>query len=336
MPRVSVVIPTFNRRAFIGPTVESVLAQTMRDLEVVVVDDGSTDGTAEFLEAQFGEAIRVIRLPCNHGRSTARNTGWALARGEFVAFLDSDDIWLPGKLAAQLPHFDDPAVALVHCRVGKIDRNGAPLEADSAELDAAFEDAAARGYGYGGITETWCRMYTSAVVLRRDLLRRTAGFDPRFSNFEDWDLLWRVARDGEVATVREALVMHRTHPGNTPTIWADNAAPWLAINRKHLTELEDVPVGPETRRARGNLLVNMALGEYWRRNLPASRAWMRRALRANPGPLLARPTHYVWCAPLVHALLPRPLADRVLARIRPDLYLDNAPEPPHEPARLAA
>jgi glycosyltransferase involved in cell wall biosynthesis len=322
-----VVIPTFNRRGWIGATIDSVLAQSFRDVEVIVVDDGSTDGTVEHLADRFGERIRIERLPCNHGRSTARNVGWATARGEFVAFLDSDDLWLPDKLDRQLPRFADPAVALVHCRVGKTDASGERLEAESRALEREFEAAEARGYGYGGITRTWCRMYTSAVVVRREGLRQTGGFDPRLSNFEDWDVLWRTARDGAVVTVPETLVLHRTHPGNTPTIWARAAVPWLAVNRKHLSEIAGGPPNPENGRASANLLLNMALGEYWRRNLGASRRWMWRAVLADPG-ILARPGYYLWGAPLMHALLPRRLADWMIDRIGPDRYGDDPGSPP--------
>ncbi len=323
MTTVSVVIPTFNRRQWISATVESVLAQTFRDLEVIVVDDGSTDGSADMLDEAFGDRIRIERLPSNLGRSTARNVGWALAKGEFVAFLDSDDLWSPDKLSRQLPYFGRPEVALVHCWVGKTDATGLRQERESLDLEQEFRVAAARGYGYGGITQTWCRMYTSAVVLRRDLLQKTGGFDPRLSNFEDWDVLWRVARLGEVATVPETLVLHRTHPGNTPTVWANDAAQWLAVNHKHLAELEGTTLGPEERRARGNLLLNIALGEYWRRDLAASRRWIWRALLADPG-VLARSADYVWRAPLLHAVLPHRLADRVLTRISADPYVASA------------
>lgn len=324
MPTVSVVIPTLNRRRWILATVRSVLAQTYRDFEIIVVDDGSTDGTADMLAAEFGDSIRVERLPTNHGRSTARNVGWAMARGEFVAFLDSDDIWLPAKLSRQIPLFENQRVVLAHCRVGKTDGAGERLEAESAALEREFEIAEQRGYAYGGITRTWCRMYTSAVVVRRDILRKSGGFDARLSNFEDWDVLWRVAREGEVATVREALVLHRTHPGNTPTVWTKDAAPWLAVNRKHLSELARRPIGADERLARANLLVNMALGEYWRRDLAASRRWMWKAIRADPR-ILTQPGHYVWCAPLMHALLPHAVAELIVERIGPDRYI-TAPE----------
>ncbi len=321
MPAVSVVIPTYNRRNWICATVESALAQTVTDLEVIVVDDGSSDGTADLLTSTFANRIRVERLPHNQGRSTARNVGWAIARGDLVAFLDSDDLWLPAKLQRQIPCFDNPDVVLVHCRVGKTDHTGCRLDEESRNLEHEFDLARTRGYGYGGITETWCRMYTSAVVVRRELLRTTGGFDARLSNFEDWDLLWRIARLGKVATVEETLVLHRIHSGNTPTIWEQDAAPWLLVNRKHL---EDLRTGhnPEDSRARRNLLVNMALGEYWKRDLAASRRWMWRALLADPF-LLARP-RYVWCAPLLHACLPHVIADRLAARVGCDRYITAA------------
>jgi len=314
MPTVSVVIPTYNRGLFISQTVESVLAQTFRDLEVIVVDDGSTDGTVDLLAAQFNQRIRVERLPHNQGCSTARNVGWAMARGQFVAFLDSDDLWMPEKLTRQMPLFDSPGVVMSHCWVRKIDENGRPLVSESAELEQQFAEASRRGYDYGGITETWCRMYTSAVVLRRELLRETGGFDPRLWNFEDWDLLWHVARLGAVATLTEPLVLHRTHRGNTPTVWTEDAGQWLNVMRKHLLLSQ-----PVEKNAVRNLLVNMALGEYWRRDLAASRRWMWRALRADPT-LLLKPGYYVWGAPLLHACLPHFAASWLVARSGVDDY----------------
>ncbi|MFC6974687.1 glycosyltransferase family 2 protein [Halomicroarcula sp. GCM10025709] len=101
-PRVSVVVPTYNRADTVGRAVESALAQTVTDIEVVVVDDGSTDDTAAVVTGIDDERVRYLAHERNRGRSAARNTGIEAARGEYVAFLDSDDRWLPGKLDRQL------------------------------------------------------------------------------------------------------------------------------------------------------------------------------------------------------------------------------------------
>ena len=124
MPVVSVVIPTYNRKRYIAQTVESVLAQTYRDFETIVVDDGSTDGTAHMLASQFGNRIRLQRLPRNQGRSAARNLGWTLARGEFVAFAT----WT-GR----------PAAAAAS---GAVSANGAAALAPVSALVAGGADAA--------------------------------------------------------------------------------------------------------------------------------------------------------------------------------------------------
>ncbi len=322
MTLVSVVIPVYNRRSLIAATVASALAQTRPGVEVIVVDDGSTDDSADVVEETFGGLVRVVRLAVNRGRSAARNEGVAVARGALVAFLDSDDLWSPDKLARQVPHFEDPSVVLVHCHVSKVDAEGRALEAESRELARAFAFADARGYDYGGITETWCRMYTSAVVVRRDAFEASGGFDPRLSNFEDWDILWRIARTGRVMTVREPLVRHRVHPGNTPTNWIENAEPWLYVCRKHLAELPAASRDPVLRRARHNLLLNLSLGEYWRRHRWASRWWMWRALGVELRPL-RNPGYFTWSAPLLHAFLPRFIADRLVRAWKVDPY-ENA------------
>lgn len=323
MTLVSVVIPTFNRRDFVVSAVNSVLAQTYQPIEIVVVDDGSSDGTVDALHEAFGNRVRVVALPQNLGRSTARNKGWELAQGELVAFLDADDIWLPEKIAKQVPAFADPRVSLVHTWAGKIDVNGNALEAESAQMAREFAIALKRGYDYGGITETWCRLYTSAAMVRRSALS-TGGFDPGISSFEDWDVLWRIARDGRVVTIAEQLLLHRRHEGNTPTVWANAAVPWVHVCARHLREMpasSSSQSRAELRRARHNLLLNLSLGEFWRRRYWASRWYMWRALLVSARPL-REPTYWVWGAPLVHAFLPRLLAGYISRRLPVDQYVD--------------
>jgi len=100
--RLSVVIPTWNRAGLVGEAVESALGQEGGDLEVIVVDDGSTDGTAEVIERRFGKSVKLLRMATRSGVGAARNEGVCQATGDLLAFLDSDDLWLPGKLKAEL------------------------------------------------------------------------------------------------------------------------------------------------------------------------------------------------------------------------------------------
>ena len=127
MPTVSVIIPTYNRRTYVQEAIDSVLAQTYPDYEIIVIDDGSTDGTDQVLHARYGDRIRYVWQE-NQGESAARNRGIALARGEYIALLDSDDLWLPDKLAKQIPFLDShPGAVLALPQVWQINANGERL-----------------------------------------------------------------------------------------------------------------------------------------------------------------------------------------------------------------
>jgi len=120
---ISVIIPAYNHARYLAEAIDSVLAQTYAPLEIIVVDDGSTDGTPA-VAASYGDRIRYIRQE-NAGVGAARNNGIAAARGEYLAFLDSDDIWLPEKLEREIALFDaDPQLGFVHCGVEKFDESG--------------------------------------------------------------------------------------------------------------------------------------------------------------------------------------------------------------------
>ena len=128
MPRVSVVIPTYNCEQFLDRTIDSALRQTYQDFEIIVVDDGSTDGT-QSLVAGYGKAVRYVYQP-NQGASAARNTALSQASGEFIAYLDADDLWLPEKLARQVEFLDaHPACGFVHTEVSVIDEQDNVLHA---------------------------------------------------------------------------------------------------------------------------------------------------------------------------------------------------------------
>ena len=120
---VSVIIPVYNDEAYIGQTIDSVLAQTYRDLEIIVVDDASTDNTPRLVQA-YGEAVRYIRLDHNQGAAVARNAGLFLASGRYVAFLDSDDCWLPTKIEKQLACFKNHPTGFCYTAFERMDRDG--------------------------------------------------------------------------------------------------------------------------------------------------------------------------------------------------------------------
>ncbi len=197
---VSVVIPTFNRRQLVRGAVASVCAQRDADYEIIVVDDGSTDGTAEALRAEFGSRIRVVCTE-NHGVSSARNRGVAESHGELIAFLDSDDLWLPAKLAAQARFFAEHADAAI-CQTEEIWlRNGVrvnPCKHHEKPSGDIFE-ASLR----------LCLVSPSAVMMRRLLFETVGGFDESLPACEDYDLWLRTARTTPVYLLDEPLVIKR-------------------------------------------------------------------------------------------------------------------------------
>jgi glycosyltransferase involved in cell wall biosynthesis len=205
---VSVVIPVHNGLPFVIEAVHSVLAQTRPPDQVIVVDDGSTDGTADRLDAEFGGRILLLRQK-NAGVSAARNAGIAAASGDLVAFLDADDSWLPQKLERQVALLDaDPGVGLVHCGVQDVDASGVPLDRHDDGLDGWVVNELVllrRPVVLGG---------GSGLVVRRDVLAQLGGFDDHHSTAADRDLFVRIAARHRVAFLRDAMLRYRRHDTN--------------------------------------------------------------------------------------------------------------------------
>jgi glycosyltransferase involved in cell wall biosynthesis len=207
VPTVSVIIPTYNHAPFLPEALESVFAQTCSPLEAIVVDDGSTDKTAEVLRMYEGR-VRVLRQP-NRGVAAARNAGAAAASGELLAFLDADDTWLPAKLERQVARFDgEPEIGLLHCGVAEVDGGGRQLRVRLDGMEGWVSSEMLlfrRGVILGG---------GSAAVIRRAIFLRVGGFDEVLSTSADWDLYYRVARRYPVGFLPEVLVRYRVHSGN--------------------------------------------------------------------------------------------------------------------------
>ena len=198
---VSVVIPTFNRAKKVTRAISSVLYQTFSDYEVIVVDDGSTDETPEAL-SRFGRRITYLPHATNRGVSAARNTGIRASRAPFIAFLDSDDYWLPGKLAAQISFFSDHPRAVL-CQTEEIwIRKGRRVNPQKKHLKPEgdiFEPSLKR-----------CLVSPSAVMLKRPLLERVGLFDEALPACEDYDLWLRIACRYPVYLIREHLVVRES------------------------------------------------------------------------------------------------------------------------------
>jgi glycosyltransferase involved in cell wall biosynthesis len=198
------VIPTYNYARFLRESIDSVLAQTYPALEVIVVDDGSTDETPQIL-AGYGDRIRVISQT-NQGVGAARNAGIAAARGEYIAFLDSDDIMRARKLEHDIARFErDPELGLVHCGAESFDNAGKTLSVSLTGLEGWVapellaldrEVIAAPGSG---------------IAVPKRVAEEIGGFDVRLQPSEDWDFCYRIAVRYRVGFVAEILVRYRLH-----------------------------------------------------------------------------------------------------------------------------
>jgi len=198
-PQVSVVIPTYNRGWILKAAVDSVLAQDFKDFELIVVDDGSTDNTSDLL-ASYGRSVRVF-FQRNKGVSAARNRGIAEAYGPLIAFLDSDDLWLPGKLSAQVEFFNKAPDALI-CQTEELwIRNGIrinPKKRHKKPSGMIFEPSLAL-----------CLVSPSAVMMRRSLLDTVGGFDETLPACEDYDLWLRISCRFPVHLIDTPLIVKR-------------------------------------------------------------------------------------------------------------------------------
>ncbi len=198
---VTTIIPTYNRAQDCVVAVESALAQTHREQEILVIDDGSTDDTEAVL-ARFGDRIRYVKK-VNAGVSAARNLGMEMARGEAIAFLDSDGSWMPEKLARQVAVLEErPAVALVITSMLVVNPDGSVLEAFSRRTTIPVDGRVLRHVLRNPA------MTPSTALIRTSVLRELGGFDPTLPTAKDLDLHLRIALRHEVAVIDEPLARY--------------------------------------------------------------------------------------------------------------------------------
>jgi glycosyltransferase involved in cell wall biosynthesis len=205
MPKVSVVIPVYNGARTIGRALESVFAQTFRDFEIIVVNDGSTDDTASVL-AGYGDRIHLVSQS-NRGVSAARNAGLRVSVGEYLVFLDDDDEWMPEMLARCTAVLDqDPDCVLAYTGVLKVDLTGMPTP-DQEPLTGGVESPT--------MAQALARPWTivpSQFLVRRAVLERSHGFDERLGGPEDIYFLLQAREQGYFRSIPELLVRKATRP----------------------------------------------------------------------------------------------------------------------------
>ena len=203
MPTVSVIIHTYNNEKFIAETVASVLNQTYKDYEIIVVDDGSVDGTRDAL-VPYMQKIRY-HYKENGGIASAKNAGISLSETEFVAFLDHDDLWVPDKLQLQMEHFNEnPQIGLVYAKYTSF--------RDGKELRTKPE----KGYSGWIFKELLSKSFiqTSTVVVKRECLDAVGPYDETFSLGDEYDMFLRISKKFQCGFIDKGLTRYRVHDTN--------------------------------------------------------------------------------------------------------------------------
>lgn len=225
MPEVSVVVPTRNRSALLAQTLRTVLWQQNVDLEVIVIDEGSTDDTASIVASLHDPRVRIVRHDIPQGVATARNRGAEEATGQWMAFVDDDDLWAPDKLSLQLASANRSGrswvyVGEVHVTLGlQVIGGGPPLAPDQL-----VQSLTRRNTVPGG---------GSGVAIHQDAFRAVGGFDPRFIHHADWDLWIRLSRAGPPAWVCRPLLGYRIHDQNRSLETAGMVTDLENLERRH-------------------------------------------------------------------------------------------------------
>jgi glycosyltransferase involved in cell wall biosynthesis len=243
MPKVSVIIPTYNRLPMVSEAVESVLAQGFEDLELIVVDDGSTDGTGEELN-RYGGRVKLLRHSENRGVSAARNRGIREARGKYIAFLDSDDLWVKGKLKAQVEFLDDnPQYPLCYTdeiwiRKGK-------------RVNPMLKHAKYSGWIFEKCLPL-CIISPSSAMMRKTLFSKVGLFDEALPVCEDYDFWLRVSSRFPIFFIdRKLIVKQGGHPDQlSQRFWGNDRYRVIALEKL----FSETPLGDEER---GLVLVEM-------------------------------------------------------------------------------
>lgn len=260
--RISVVIPCFNAEKYIAAAIRSVLAQDWPDLEIVVVDDGSSDGSAELVRDSF-PGVRLVRQE-NRGVAAARNNGISCARGDWIAFLDADDIWLPGKLQAQMDLLKAIPDARMCYTAWEVWTSSDPipeleyLDALQRQSEEVSRWSGASGWIYPQLLLD-CVVWTSTVLAQRSVFLEVGYFDPALPRGEDYDLWLRASRVTQILRVAAPYALYRMHPSSITKSVPERNYRFLVVNRALSRWGYSSPNGAAAKKS----AVNRALAKTW-------------------------------------------------------------------------
>jgi glycosyltransferase involved in cell wall biosynthesis len=235
-PEVSVVIPAYNAQETLGDTLASALGQSFENLEVIVVDDGSTDGTAEIARGIGDGRVRVLSVR-NGGVARARNLGMGAARGALIAFLDADDLWRETKVARQVELLSsEPGVGMCVTAATRIDADGQAIGHIPVWRVADYTEAL--------LLHSMIAGCISCGMVRRTVVDGVGGFDPAFSQSADWDLWLRLSLHTRFEALDDELVLYRTYAGNMSSDIALLERDTFAVLEKFFGNPAAEPYGP--------------------------------------------------------------------------------------------
>jgi glycosyltransferase involved in cell wall biosynthesis len=280
-PKVSVILPTYNRAATIQSAVASVLAQDYLDIELLIVDDGSKDNTLDVLAQIPDQRIRILRHETNRGAAAARNTAIRAASGKYIALVDSDDQWLPGKLTRQVAVMDaHPEVGASFTayilEVSKWDSKPEPARIYVPVSTTNWHKHLAMG----------CDLFPTTMLARRECFEKVGVFDETMIRHEDWDWMLRVTRFFPFMVLPEVLA--HVHQDNRPLAWKVEAAD-LAIIEHHASDFYSYGrfYGSQ---AVGKRYLEIAVYYFAEGNKKKGLTYVKKTLSTNP---LQRPGMYL-------------------------------------------
>jgi glycosyltransferase involved in cell wall biosynthesis len=267
-------VPAYNASATIRSTISSILTQTVQDTEVLVVDDGSADTTPDVVRGIEDPRIRLISKT-NGGVSSARNAGIEAARARWVAFLDSDDLWLPEKLELQLAAVENGGPRAVQSGVYYVDDE---LQVLSVERCNRTRDGLLNVLRFQNMPAA-----PSTLLAERDMLVRLGGFDESLVILEDWDLMIKLSRKGGVLSIEQPLALYRVHSGNRSRDVDLHVEPGLRVLDRLFAD-EELPEAVRAHRDEiyGRFYSMLAGAAFRTGRWRDWRRWTKRAISSDP------------------------------------------------------